>query len=478
MSNFIGDIDFVLIHAIRCPKITNRLSRSGLTPEHFGLHTHNHYRIIWKSVLYHYTTFNEPLSKIQLYNYVNGELGACEGYIENLRHSVAGLIELAYSLEEEELSPEQLIQAGIVQRVIDSLVLVPRVSELASISDPTAAAQALVQTTQTYEQSRVVSNVRSNIFDPAEREKYLYDGPPPITGVEWLDLSVNGLYPGSLCGLLAGSAGGKTMAGVQMLCSYAERGECAVGFYYEQELKGDIASRVFSVSAGLTRTDIMDKKYADYSAETLEKLDAVTPIMSKYCHLYDMSGSIKGQGAGCVGEIDTILADMITEGHKPKFVIIDWLVPMVSAAYNLPEHADADNLRLKIDATLQALKRLTSRYGVIIMVLHQIAPHIIENKTPAFKPDWTVAQECKNFGLLMSYVFVFGRKDEKGRMWLNVPKARGCDNTSRIVRMDAECNIIRDVNERFVANPTPMPGSPIFIEKGRNGAVYDDSGGI
>jgi hypothetical protein len=471
--SFLSDAELVIIHAVRCPLIAGQLSKAGLTPAHFTLHRDNHLEIAWKVASEYYTQYLEPIPQMWFRNAVAKELEICVGYADILRQKLSGFMDLLYSLDEAELAPGKLMEKGLVQNLVDELVLLPQVRELANTGTGVSSVHNLTNVNQIYDQSRVVLSTREDIFDPVNRKNYAWEGPPAPTGVDWIDHAIGGIHPGSLCGLLAESAGGKTMAGVQFLVASAELRRHTLAFYYEQGLQGDIATRLFSAAAGIGRSSL-NKSYDEYTQEERADLDRVTPIMSKYLHLFNMSGQVTGQGTGCVQELDTIITNCKNTGVEPKFAIIDWLGPMVMAAFDLPEHVGAKDFRDKINLTLNGLKRLTEKHNITFMILHQIAPHIIENKSPLFKPDWTVAHECKSFGLLMSYVFCFGRKDPNMCMWLNVPKARNSGNVARVVKMNPEVNRIEDVNELFSVNPTPTPGSPTFIPK--SSARYDDEG--
>lgn len=463
-----------MIHAVRCPQVVFHLTRAGLRGEHFQhLHRYQHLGIIWSTLTAHITLHGQMMTRLELEAGCTGRVGVIDGSSQMLQAEIVRFLNTAFGVVESELAPDVLLASGAIQRVVDQLVLQPQARQLSSITDPNALSQAFAEAQQAYERTRVVANTRSDIWAPENREKYLYQGPPEKTHIDWIDKAIGGIYDGSLCGLLAESGGGKTMAGIQMVCEKAIWKTHVCGFYYEQSVMGDLATRIISRGAGLAR-DVTTKTYREFTDEERAKIDRVTPQMQQYMHLFDMSGSVRGQGQGCVQEIEMNIKQLVDEGKPPRFAVIDWLGPMVVGAYNLPEHADAKDLRQKIDVTLNALKRVTAKYGVTIFVLHQIAPHIIEGKSPAYKPDWTVAQECKNFGQLMHYVFTFGKRDGNMRMWCNVPKARGAAVTCRIVQMDPLSNQIVDVNDKFFFNVGS--GNDVFVPKGRGAGLgsFDD----
>jgi len=464
----IDDVEFVMIHALRCPSVAHLLMKAGLTGDHFNpVLRYQPIGVAWKTLVQHIVQYGQMMNRVQLEAGCSGNMDLIQGVADVVRNDIVKFLDVAFSISEEDLSPDNVIDQGLVQKVIDQFVLSPAVQQLASITDPAALTEHMATVNTVYDTSRVVVSREANIFSD-ELGEYLFQGPPDKTHIDWIDKPTGGLHRGSMCGLLAESAGGKTMGGVQLVCEQAIWDNHVAAFYYEQSIQGDIATRILTYSAGLTR-EVADKYYPDeYTPEQLNKIEAVKPQMAKYFHAFDMSGKVKGQGQGCVQEIDSMLGEMENACKAPSLVLIDWLGPMVIAAHSLPEHADAKDLRQKIDLTLNGLKRVSEKHNTTVFVLHQIAPNQIANKSPAFKPDWTVAQECKSFGQLMDYVFVFGRKDSNQRMWCCTPKARGQPISHRIVQMDAMTNQIRDVHDKFFFNEGA--GGEVFLPKGKNHA--------
>jgi len=255
------------------------------------------------------------------------------------------------------------------------------------------------------------------------------------------------------------------MFGVQMLAEQALQGRRVAGFYYEQGLVGDITERFYSYSTGHTRKELSGNA-ENYDPRIHESLDKVEPIMRENLALYDMAGGKPTQGAGGVLEIESIVTDMHRSGKKPEVVLVDWLGPLVERQKAWPQNMAKADLRQRYNHVLLKLHEMKERHGITVVLLHQIAPGQVENKSPSHKFDWTVAAECKGFGHYMDYVFTFGRKCEKTNcMWFNAPKARGAPNASRVVRMDAMTNRICDASNFQMDLISERRGDATFVDR-------------
>lgn len=463
----------VFMHMLRCEPVYIQAVRAGLAPEHFDGFAYAEYRVVFAALRRYYSYYHVLPKQLALNITITQDLEHEPVEVPDIQQRVRSFLGAAYSLPDEELVPEVVTQQGMLQDVVNTFVVAPHIRAIQSSGGVQEQMAAITTAHTVMQASQVVANKRGSVFSQSNRADFAYKGEPMKTGIDWMDIAVRGLYPGSMCGLLAESSGGKTMFGVQFVIEAARRENKVAAFFYEQSLVGDITTRLYSYATGLPR-DRFEKAYEDYDQETVDALNTVEPLMEKYFFDYDMSGRVQGQGVGCVSEIDGILREMEAEGNLPKFVLIDWLGPMVIRAFNIPELADAKDRREKIDVTLNLLKAVCDKYGVVVMVLHQIAPGEIANKSPTFLPDWTVAAECKGFGFLMNYVFVFGRKDPKTQcMYVNVPKARGAANTHRIVMMDAQHNRIVDVDSTFVVRGDGDKDNGYFMQKGAS-AQNDD----
>jgi hypothetical protein len=272
---------------------------------------------------------------------------------------------------------------------------------------------------------------------------------PEESGVDFLDEMMGGIRPASFLGCLAESSGGKTIFGVQLATESAMRCKQRTAFFaYEQAVEGDLAERFHRRAIGITRKEwdaFMARGLDQADRDFVKKVRGVQESL-KLLQIYDMSGRRKGQGNGGALEIRNILEDAKRRQALPSLVIVDWLGPMVAAMAGKKFDWGTfkpDSVRDLISVELGHFQKMVAEYRVKIMLLHQLAPGIIGNKTPAYLPSYTDAAECKSFGLLMNYVFTFGRMDPKTNcMWFNAPKARGSRKFHTVVRMDAQSDVI------------------------------------
>lgn len=450
----VSDYDLVVVHMIRRPEILDQAMAAGLNEEDLK-GPFAQYGIVYGCIVDHFRKHGKAIPRLVLEREIDIRLRQLSMVTDHMENSLQKLLLLAYSVNEEDLAPDYIINSGLLQRLIDEVKLKPKVQALSQAATEDVAGH-LRDSQKTFEATRVSSAKAADLFSVEGRRKHTDDAAPILTGVKFIDaVTHGGLRPNSLFGLLAESSGGKTMIGGQLLCEQAVANppRLSVGFYYEQSIGGDIAERYYSYLTEMPRADAKGKHYDEWPEKYKQKLDKMEPHLRKYLHIVDMSGADHGQGNGGPDEIEAYLSRMVRMGQHPDFVIIDWLLPMVVKYFNLPKDVKLADQREKINHVVTRLKEICERLNLTVGVLHQIAPGAIADKTPAYQPDWTVAAECKSFGFLMDYVFTFGRKCEKTQcMWFNSPKARGAPKEHRIVKMDAEYNRIEDVHSQFSMN--------------------------
>lgn len=473
----LDDYELVMIHLVRDVELLEQAKLAGLEPADFQVSKLKHYRFIWQATSEYFDNHRELIPQMILEREV-GELLANEEMVtERLSKRVWSLVKVIYGVEEEDLASDY-VRETLLQQMVDDLKIAPRLKEMGSETDSSRIKKLFHENQQLYDRTRVIVNQPADLFSPEGRQRHTENSQPEETGIDFIDKAIHGVRPSSFVGLLAESAGGKTMMGTQFLCEQAMNDCKALGFFYEQSLEGDIAERFYSYLANAPRTELWKKTHNEYPEHVRKHLDAIQARLQRNMQIYDMSGAVKGQGNGGPDEIELILERLHRRGEAPKYIVIDWLSPLVIRYFNMPKNVVLADKREKIDLVVDRFKGIAGRYRVTIVLLHQIAPHIIEAKTPHYKPDWTVAAECKSFGWLMDYVFTFGRKcKETNCMWFNVPKARGAPTASRIVRMDGELNKIHDAHD-YTINPMPDRDKIYFTKKGKRERALPPAGSV
>lgn len=445
----VSDSDLVTIHALRCPQILEQLSVIPFKEEEFNGPLFCNGTLICIA-LNHYRLCKEAPPKLAVEVELEKSLSRLSAVPQSSLDKFKTVIAWAYSMPEVDLAPKYILEKGLLQKFIDEVKLGPASQQLASITDATERSTKIREMHQNMEQTRLVANKPLNIFSEEGRRQCTGIQLVP-TGIKYLDmLTDGGMRPSCLFGVLAESSGGKTMFGVQYQCEQAMQKKRVLGLFYEQSLEGDISERFYTYLLRIENKEIKGRSSDDYSSDLKKRLDEIDRDITPYLGIHDMSGSVRGQGNGGTAEIEALVQRQIRDGCKPDVIVIDWLGPMVVKAFAMTNNAGITEKREKIDYAMNELCRLKDAYDLTICVLHQIAPAMIESKTPAHKPDWTVASECKSFGLMTDYVFTFGRKCSKTNcMWINGAKSRSAPKGSRIVRMDATRSRIVDVDGEY-----------------------------
>ena len=446
------------MHLMRCPEVMKRALSTKLSSAEFPPKM-TKYRVIYE-VLEAYVSEHNALPTYDTLSLevlkVAESVDDCD---ERFLYEVNMLLWHAFWYGDppapkglDQFNPDYILSRdGPLQVLVNEVKLSPLRAAVSHMNDPIEVAQVFLDAQQTVKNTRVTATGGVFMKLSSETRAELLEVPPPVlTGVELIDVTVGGLAPASMVGVLAESSGGKTMFGIQYTVEQAFAGRKTALFSYEQQLEGDIASRLYSYAASIGREEFKQAQehktaHGHYPDDIAQALQVAEDRLSENLFLFDMSGKIEDQGYGGVEEIEQYLAALEADGIKIEVLVIDWLGVMVKQAYKMGADwmKKIDNLAQKVQFELGELKAVNSRYGLTTMVLHQIAPGVIESKSPSFKPDWTTAHECKSFGHLMHYVFTFGRKDRKTNcMWFCVPKARGVPQKEVISRMDGEYNQI------------------------------------
>lgn len=443
------ELDFIIMHAVRCPIVLEFASAGGLSGDDFK-GSGRHYGIALQAALnYFHTERTTPPGLVML---VEGErlIAAQEDILGKLGEAYYSLLELIYATDASQLAPDYIINSGMLQRLLDEIKMEPKLRAAAQAG--TKEVSKLVEDIQlAYTNSRVAPARHIQLFSVENMMKFTDRAAVRPTGIDFIDVVIGGLRSKSMVGMMAEVAGGKTMFGTQFVCEQVLRNRNVMYLQYEQDVEGDIAERFYSYAAGATRKEL-EGGYSKYSDELKRKLAVVGEKYNQYMRVYEMSGK---DARGGVQDIESMLLQNQRTGWTPETIVIDWLRPMVMKWYNLPKGTQDADLREKIQMTLDKLKELRDRYTLNILVLHQIAANVMAMKNPLFVPDWTVAAECKSFGEMFNYVICFGRRDRMSNcMWMNMAKARESQPQCRVIKMDAESNRLLDMGDVMVENPS------------------------
>jgi hypothetical protein len=446
----VDDVNLVTVHMLRSPLVAQRAVMIKLEGSDFPP-SYSTWGLVWDIVKSHIEKDNTLPTDLTLTYDLAAMLN--DKAISAAAHQHAmQIVTYAFSIPEEAFQPAKVLAAdGPLQRLVDVFKLMPTARELSYITDVGELSGHLDAVATLRQQTRVLqSTAKPEVLSRETRAERLGLEPPEPTGVDFIDIALGGIAPATSVGVLAESSGGKTILGVQLAVESVLRGNPTMFLAYEQSINGDLSERLYRYTLNIPRKkwkEEMKEGYAGASAEFDALMDSSDKQLAQL-QLFDMSGSRNGQGTGGAREIRGLLENAETEGRLPKMVVVDWLGPMVMATVGQKfdwKRFRSDSFADAIKEELNLFKMIVQEFKIKLVLLHQLAPGIIGNKSPSYIPNWSDAAECKSFGLLLNFVFTFGRMDPvTSRMWWHVPKARGSEKHKRIVVLDGENDRIVD----------------------------------
>jgi len=466
MSDKLNEYELVLIHLLINEEVLSYARGVGLAPEHFeGKRAYEHIRILYHVILAFHIKYNSMPSEKMLKYEANNVMGGMPLLSTKIKDNVNKFITLAFTWTAEDQCVDYVLSRnGPLQRLVDELMVHSHIERANSVDTPEEDINGILEEAKkAYDVTRIARTQSVDLFDESTMERMLEDDPLLLTGVPFIDKLLGGVPPTALMGLLAESSGGKTMMGVQFVIEQALLKRNCIAYYYEQGIAGDIARRYYSYAGQIPRSEI-NLPLKELAPEVRKRISSLGKVIHPYLKVEDMSGS-NGQGYGGAEEIEANVAQHIRMGYRPDFILVDWLGSMARRDSSSMSGKD-ESMKVKMDNVLEHLNSsVCKKYGCNMLVLHQLAQHAISGKNPHFVPEYTMASECKSFGVLMDYVFTLGRADKNsGCMWFCVSKARGAPKETRIVRMDAEYNIIRDAGDDWMIAKNPVNGE-FFLEQ-------------
>jgi hypothetical protein len=461
----------VMVHAVRSPLVASQLRQAGVKGEDFLGTPHEMFAAIVDALLeYGERQSDAPpflaMSQICARRIYNDPL------IQPFAPQAMEFLRYAYGVAEDQLSPLYVTEpGGVLQQVVDEVKVAPALRRAALETDPVRRDRLIAAVGDLRSRTRVTAANSVDLFDPEVMARLTSGTRVRETGVDYLDKAVRGLPPVALAGLIAGTGGGKTMFGTQLACESVLRNRNTVYFQYEQILGGDVAERFYSYAGGASRAELAGG-YADYPAALKERIAKLRPLFVKHFRIYGMAGDVDNQGGGGVAEMGAILRRLeMSEGWRAELVVVDWLEPLWASWERDASREKARDKREEYKLIIANLKELRDAFKLDLVLLHQIAPGLMEKMSPAARPEKTMAEEVKAFPNLMDACFCFGRKDEASDcMWFVVSKARWAPTASRIVQMDAARNRILDRHGLYALNELHrMEGEPVFVRREASG---------
>ena len=286
------------------------------------------------------------------------------------------------------------------------------------------------------------------------------------TGVMWFDsLSGGGHTLGECIGILGPTGGGKTTTCVQILSAQAKMKQHVLLCTYEQTVKGDVSERLFTHMLDREVDYFRGKQFHEWDTSTQETFYKKRDIYGPYVHAIDFSGDIKS-GVRGLDDVEDAINDMDKAGFTNcKYVLIDWLWPMVKRY--MTANSKAIGGRSEQDVATEMMMGFTAlakKTKKIIVVFHQLGTDAISS-SPSRIPITTDAYNFRTFAFYLDCCYLLGTRDkESDVMWSTVDKNRRNGLKSLLVKLNgAWCrieeakNFMRDHRGRIVNKDEQIP---------------------
>lgn len=368
---------------------------------------------------------------------------------EAVGEAVELLREISEDLNDMKMEPR------FAERMLEGFVVAAKkrsfIEKLNNVGDLADLSEFTNQTTK--EVARISYTGEADIEHPLDDpDEFMPERILQPTGIDWIDfLSGGGHAKGEVVGILGPQSGGKTLTATDMLISRAKMESHSLLVTYEQNVRGDVSTRLYTRLFDDEHGDLL-RDYKNPLAPDLEgarvdvnffrryrrsqwpkaveeRYQYLSGKYSKYIHTMDFSKKIqledpRPQGLRGVADIETALLSMDKAGTPAEFLIVDWLWP---AATRWFYYSNNRKLTKELDAAIQFLydlKQLTQDRMITTFVNHQLDTEHTRS-SPATQPNVTNAWNIKSFSMFMDHCYVIGNRDKETHvMWLGNDKAR------------------------------------------------------
>lgn len=455
----------MLVHMVR-DRVVLEKTAEKVSPEDFSSPLDTTYRLVWSIAREHYRKYKEPISK----DYLLVEMRAA---IENEpslfpipeeKNLAFRFIDQLYAWDPNNLIAD--IGLELAQRFLDE-------QRILGFSMQGSAGDLVQRLTNEYFASRI--NPESERLDVMSEDAPFYSTEPRIpTGCMFVDcLLGGGIRPKETYCLLGPTGGGKTMLSLQVACEVARQLKHVMFLSYEQPVIGDLSTRLYSYLSNSSRKEIEGKRSEDIDPKIMRKINEQRRIVGPYLHTYNFCGTKAGFGG--LDELSDQLYTECQEGRHPTLVVVDWLLPMVQrwmARTNKRNSDDPNAVRVQVQRFADGFLKLADMYDTTLLITHQLSCEASQ-KSPANRPSWTEAAECRSLSWLMSFTLTIGVKDPStGCCWLLASKARSLNNMEKILHLNGEYNRFDDVSHLYTVERRGGTGVFKKIGEESNKSLY------
>lgn len=332
-----------------------------LQPDHFFEPGEEPLKLVWLLAQEYYVLHSKLIPKRILQDKADERL-QIDGSLEMYRDDVFSLIDLAYSIDEQDVHEDAVI----------NIYLAPFLNErifkevYRSIDVDNTSVDSLLLKLETAKNAAAVTVVeKESIFD-FENDSEDDLRPPTPTGCTLFDALVGGTRPSHLVGVLAPFGGGKTLLCTDLCIKTAANKDHAFLFHYEQPVRSNIRPRIMANLTGKPTSYFESNNYAAYDDDTKNKIED-SKYIENYLHVYDMQKD--GRGDGGVAEIEAIIRKTKV---VPSLIAIDWLGLLVDNYINMHLKTTPENKTGIYSSMMAGIRKLANKYNCEVVIAHQL----------------------------------------------------------------------------------------------------------
>ncbi len=271
------------------------------------------------------------------------------------------------------------------------------------------------------------------------------------TGIPWFDSRAgkgSGPVNGSAIGIISPQNGGKTTLGIQLAVAQALMDKDSLLVLAEEGVSRSMRFKIIGCALGFDYT-LLEKlslaeavKQAGISKEIAEKKLA---LLDQRLHILDMvKHNLVPEG---FAPIQSELSQLISGGHKPSYVYVDWagiIADAVSQRTKRTKEAELQSLSY-------AIAKEAHRVNCIIAISQQMGAEWVK-KGPFSQPDMYCAADCRMFTAPFKYAIAINKQDPRTKYSImTYVKARddGIKDDQVVMQLRGELATFVDLSDRY-----------------------------
>ena len=259
---------------------------------------------------------------------------------------------------------------------------------------------------------------------------------PHLTGIRFIDKLTGGIVPGTHCGILGGTGGGKSTLANMLICNQAIMNHHCLLVQYEQKAEGNIANRMYSLMTNLPMDAFKNKASSELKPEQLEKIKHIRETTGRYFHIisfadtFDPGTGLPICGAGGASEVIDVIENMVDPitGEKvtPKFVLLDWLGAAIESQM-ARDHKDKEHFTSYAENYMNILNVYGRQHSISFFYLQQTDTTTQGKKAVSYRPTDKDSKNFHAFSQKLEHCWTLSALDPRKMCFLSVMKSRESD---------------------------------------------------